>query len=361
MLGAFGGGEMNLFENDQTALHALRGLNILLFSVHVFLLIFFALMGINLMAIVNIGSVLFYIDGFLMLKREKIITYIFTTFIEITFHMFLAVICTGWDAGFQLYFFGCISIVFYADYFSVRLGQRHIKSGYCSAVTAVLYMVSLLVTRFWGSLYSLDETISLIWLIVNSLTVLVFVAIFFGMLTRRASFYEKELSKLATHDKLTGMVNRHYLVDQLSNIYMKQDISSYWIAILDIDDFKGINDKYGHLCGDFVLKSMAEMIKELCGDRTVCRWGGEEFLIVGSDSMTDKNKERPESAILENIRRTVAEKSFVYDEKTTVNMTVTIGSARYQEGQTVDEWISVADTRLYIGKQTGKNKVVEED
>ena len=157
------------------------------------------------------------------------------------------------------------------------------------------------------------------------------------------------------------MVNRHYLVDQLDAINAERKMANYWIAILDIDDFKKINDRYGHLCGDFVLRSLAEIIKKNCGDRTVCRWGGEEFVIVGDDSGKDERGRRLESVLLDNIRRDVAIKDFLYDESTTVNMTVTIGTARYREGQTVDEWINMADARLYRGKKSGKNKVVDSD
>ena len=103
---------------------------------------------------------------------------------------------------------------------------------------------------------------------------------------------------------------------------------------------------------------MAELIKQVCGERTVCRWGGEEFVIVGSDSDQDE-RNRSSSDILDEVRKCVAIKDFVYDEDTTVNLTVTIGAAHYQEDQTVDQWISTADARLYTGKQSGKNKVVE--
>lgn len=352
---------MSLRQNNLTAQRSLTILNIFLLTVHSCLLIFFSAIGVRLMAYVNVFSVLFYALSFFVLKKKKIIVYIFTTFMEMMVHMFLAVLSTGWDMGFQLYFIGCIAIAFYADYFSVRLGQRHIKGGGFGVVGGILYLSSLMITRFVGSIYSLGEGLEFTGLILNSIVVFIFVTFFFGMLTSRAAYYEEELARQATHDKLTGMVNRHFLVEQLEEIYARNDMASSWIAILDIDNFKGINDKYGHLCGDFVLKTMAEIIKQICGDRTVCRWGGEEFMIVGSDGAPDEKSGQTESTILENIRRSVAIKDFVYDEKTTINLTVTIGVARYQEGQSVDEWVNVADARLYKGKQTGKNMVVETD
>ena len=350
---------MDTYVNNKTATRSLLVVDIFLLAVHVCLLVFFVCTHIHLMAFVNIFSVMYYILCFALIKHNKITIGVCATFLEIMIHMFLAVISTGWGSGFQLYFIGCLAIVFYAKYFSVRLGNHYINgTGFC-VVSCLLYLVSLLITRFRGSIYQIDSNLAFTSLIVNSLVVFVFVTIFFSMLTHLATYYEEALSIQATHDKLTGMVNRHFLVEQLESIYAEQDMSSYWLAILDIDDFKGINDRYGHLCGDFVLKSMAETIKSVCGDRTVCRWGGEEFVIVGSDRSSDETGRSPESIILEEIRRNVADNRFMYDEKTTVNMTVTIGVARYQEGQTVDEWINLADSRLYLGKHSGKNQVVE--
>ena len=350
---------MNFHVDNKTAATSLNFLNAFLACAHAFMLIFFAIMGVTLMVFVNIGSVLFYIIGFALLKNKKITVYIYGTFWEIMIHMFLAVISTGWDIGFQLYFIACIAIVFYADYFAVKLGQRHIKGISFSVISAILYLTSLVITTFVGSIYHVVDTMAFVGLVLNSLAVFSFVAVFFGVLTKLSSFYEEELGRQATHDKLTGMVNRHYLVAQLDKIYSEQDMSSYWIAILDIDNFKKINDKYGHLCGDFVLKSVAEIIMKNSGERIACRWGGEEFVVVGSDKGLDEKGRRPENVLLDGIRRDVAIKDFVYDENTTVNLTVTIGLARYQEGQSIDEWVNVADERLYHGKQTGKNKVVD--
>lgn len=82
-------------------------------------------------------------------------------------------------------------------------------------------------------------------------------------------------------------------------------------------------------------------------------------MIVGADSGRDTENKDSVPALLENIPRSIAIKDFVYNDGTVINLTVTVGVARYQNGQTVDEWINVADGRLYNGKQTGKIRLWE--
>lgn len=393
---------MNFGSNNKTAQKYLDALNIFLLSAHALLLVVFAALEVYLMVFVNVGSILYYVIGIAVLKRRRTFAYICGTFCEIVVHMFLAVVSVGWGMGFQLYFIGCIPIVYYVDYFASRLGKPHIKGAVFCIVSAALYLVSFLVTHAMGPLYYVVDHMEFVGIILNSVAVFTFVTVLFGLLTKTAAYYEMELGRQATHDKLTGLVNRYFLMDQLEDIYEEMMMSSYWIAILDIDDFKKINDRYGHLCGDFVLKSLADILRKNCGSLTVCRWGGEEFVIVGSDgedgngkagsgksrnhggrdhggrdgdgdSVRDAGKggdgkdggkcgDRPQrNVLLDNIRRDVAIKDFLYDEKTVVHMTVTIGTARYREGQTLDEWINAADRRLYLGKTSGKNKVVDSE
>ena len=352
---------MNTDQNSKTAQRMLYILNIFLLLVHTGLLLLFNALHVTLMVRVNIVSVLCYLLCFLVVKGERINEYVIIAFMEIIIHSFLAVLSVGADFGFQLYHIGCIAVLFFADYFSVHIGARRVKGLALSIVSSLLYIISLIVVRFCGSIYQMDDGIAFIGTIFNTMLALIFVIFILSTLTNAAIFYDAELTRQATHDKLTGMVNRHYLVDYLGGIYASGDVENRWLAILDIDDFKGINDKFGHLCGDFVLKSVAEMIKKHCGDRVVCRWGGEEFLIVGVDPGEDGGSGADEAVLLEDIRRSIANKDFVYHDGTVIHLTVTIGAACYQNGQTVDEWVNTADGRLYDGKRTGKNKVVGTD
>jgi diguanylate cyclase (GGDEF)-like protein len=132
------------------------------------------------------------------------------------------------------------------------------------------------------------------------------------------------------------------------------------VAIADIDFFKKVNDTYGHNCGDYTLVKLTELFKaHAAGKYSVCRWGGEEFLILGRHCgdlsvLLDDLRTR----IMEHIFECEADEGMAYSGLVRKQVTVTIGAANYRCGMSVREWIGVADSRLYNGKQTGKNKVV---
>lgn len=338
--------------DKEVARKSLYFLNIFLLGVHIIFFLFFAIIQAKIMTVLNIFSILSYVMCSFLIKKHKANAQILVTFIEIMVHMFLAVVCLGAASGFQLYFIGCVAIVFYADYFSVRLVNRHIGGVVMSICSGVLYFISLNVAR-GGSIYPIGEGLSNVLMTVNSTVVFIVCIFFYSMLTGIANYYEEELSRQANHDKLTGLVNRFYLLDYLQQVYDSGKMKDYWLAIVDIDDFKMINDQFGHNCGDFVLKSMTSIIVSCCGDLTACRWGGEEFVMVGEMS----GGQEAEAAVLETVRRTVAEREFVYDGNR-IKLTITIGAAPYLENHTIDEWISAADEKLYIGKHSGKNQLV---
>jgi len=350
----FSGGSKTMFKSDkEVARKSMKMLNVFLLSVHVVFFIFFAFNHATIMMVMNIFSVLSYLCCFPLIKKHKTSVQTLVTFFEIMIHMFLAVICMGSACGFQLYFIGCTAIIFYADYFSVRLVNRHIGGIAMSICSGCLYFLSQRVAKGVGVLYPVSEGMQNTWMTLNSCAVFIVCIYFYSMLTGIANYYEEELARQANHDKLTGLVNRFYLIDHLQQVYNAGNMKNYWLAIVDIDDFKVINDSYGHNCGDFVLKSMTSIIQSCCGDLTACRWGGEEFVMVGA--MPGGLK--AEMDILETIRATVAEREFVYDGNR-IKLTITIGAAPYMENQTIDEWIGVADEKLYTGKHSGKNQVV---
>ena len=345
---------MNTHWNKSTERRSLQLISLLAAVIHFVLLLSFAYLHITLMVCMNIASVMCYLACALFINRERIKACIYAAFAEILLHTILAVLSVGTDFGFQLYFINCIAITFFADYFSVHVGNHSIRSLILSILYSILYIVFLIAARSYQPIYTIDADIAFIGTILNSTLTLALLVLFFHLLTRMATLYEKELMRQAIYDNLTGLANRHHLIKNMNDIFTSGDVEGYWLAILDIDDFKAINDRYGHLCGDFVLKRVAAILESFCSGCTVCRWGGEEFMIVGRSGAGGYDAD----SLLENIRNSIETEDFVYGDSAMVKLTVTIGKADYRSGQTMNEWLNVADDRLYAGKQAGKNRVV---
>ena len=343
---------MNTDQNIAITKRYLYLLNTFILLVHISLLCFFTLTRVTAMACVNVCSVLCYLICYPLIRRERIPEYILTAFLEILIHAFLAVLCLGFGSYFQFYFIGSISIILFAQYFSVHLRIKLIRGIQWSLFCTALFFISLFIDRYSEPFYQLSERIAFGMVVFNSIVTFSFLILFFGMLTKIASTNEIELARQATHDNLTGLMNRHYMTQYMNELSKIDNLEDYWLAIIDIDDFKAINDRYGHLCGDYVLRTVADILVKRCGDRIVCRWGGEEFLVVST------HPEHDEGILLEDIRRNIEAERFVYDAIKTLRLTVTIGASHHQKGQSLDDWLNLADKRLYEGKQTGKNRII---
>lgn len=331
--------------------------NFLLLATHVLLFLFFSLTHIWFMAFVNICSIAVYIGLFSVLKKDRTRVYIVTMVVEIIVHMVLAVMCVGWKSGFWLYFYGCMGMVFYADYFVSRAKLKRVNTICLSVICAVSLFACLAVSRLHMQIYSLDDATETGLLVVNITTNFTFIAVLFWILIANSLRYQEALERQANYDRLTGLVNRNYLLAYLQKLYAGEDLTDYWLAILDIDNFKGINDTYGHNGGDYVLRTVAELLVKNGRGLTACRWGGEEFILVGTAGAAQSGERLAVCDILEEVRKAVESYAFEYEGQK-IRLTVTIGVAAHRKRQTVDEWINRADKKLYQGKQTGKNKLV---
>jgi len=162
---------------------------------------------------------------------------------------------------------------------------------------------------------------------------------------------QQDLQHLAVTDELTGIFNRN----QLNNA-LDEEISrslrykkNFGLLILDIDHFKNINDTFGHLEGDNVLRNVAQRLKTLIrSNDTLVRWGGEEFVIVvvEVDEKTLKN-------ICENLLKRIEGDNYEPVEK----VTVSIGATLFKNDDTQDVILKRADKALYQAKEKGRNRV----
>jgi len=176
--------------------------------------------------------------------------------------------------------------------------------------------------------------------------------------TRSKNILEKvdKLSKIAFIDHLTLLPNRRMMESRLreSLCVLNRHKFSFALCYMDIDHFKSVNDSYGHLVGDRVLKMVANTIKgTLRGYDTAGRWGGEEFLIL---SPFLQKKEHLES-LANRLRKLVRESRFQLNGHT-INVTVSVGGVLAQFGDDFESILKRVDELLYECKSRGRDKTL---
>ena len=173
---------------------------------------------------------------------------------------------------------------------------------------------------------------------------------------RKDSHYQAKLSHLAFTDGLTGVLNRRRFFQLLQQQLRESDQQAVALLAIDIDHFKSINDRYGHLTGDVAIQTSATLIAtQLRPSDVIGRTGGEEFAVMLPHCSLENAQ-----AIAERIRRAVACTPLVLPDKTgagSFNMTLSIGVALSQRGDNVESLMQRADQLLYAAKNAGRNCV----
>ena len=163
--------------------------------------------------------------------------------------------------------------------------------------------------------------------------------------------FEAELTRLAVTDPLTGLWNRRHTGELLSAdlAQAQRHGQALTLLMIDVDNFKSINDTHGHQTGDRVLVEVATRLREeIRSTDVVGRWGGEEFVVLLRYCGL-----RDAVATAEKLRRRIAEVPF----DTLFSVSVSIGAAELQDNDDLASWIERADTALYAAKRAGRNTV----
>ena len=312
-------------------------------------LVFFKRFGITYMFYHSIPTLICYALFFILIRKGLLYHYARAVYAVITLYMVAGNICLGYTAGFNLYCMSLIPLSFYMVYLAKKLDLPKVNPMLVSLGLVIIYLCSTIYVVLKGPVYEIDKSAVLSCLIVNSLAVFCFLVGYAVFMFRMVSDSEYKLTDMANKDRLTGLANRNYIMTHL-NDPKREFLPEQWLAIADIDDFKRINDTYGHSCGDYVLTEIAKTMKEVCCGCTVCRWGGEEFLII-----SDTDDAKP--ALLEQLRQKVQAIPFSYQDRA-FTVTLTIGVSSYQPGLPLDKWVRDADDKLYEGKAANKNLVI---
>jgi diguanylate cyclase (GGDEF)-like protein len=217
-----------------------------------------------------------------------------------------------------------------------------------SAITTVI--VIFIVTYFFFSLSLESFVMHCFWLLAS------FSFGLLGAYLLERSYKEvysshELLTQLAMTDKLTGLHNRAKLDELLQNELdrSKRFHHSFGLVIMDIDHFKEINDTYGHLAGDTVLRELSKLItQQLSPTDKVIRWGGEEFLFIC--------RETDQKEVLERVKK-LCLKIEQHRFSIPSGITASFGLTHYSKGDTIDSIIKRADDALYLAKNSGRNRI----
>ena len=163
----------------------------------------------------------------------------------------------------------------------------------------------------------------------------------------------KKYENLSESDSLTELTNRarfEILAQGNIDAVVAGRISTFSLLLFDLDDFKAVNDKYGHRVGDIVLKELAVLVRGKVRDRDLfARWGGEEFVLLFPDASLMAGV-----AMAERIRSACD----AYEFSEAGNVTISVGAVVYRDGDTVSSLVERADKMMYEAKRRGKNNVV---
>ncbi len=282
------------------------------------------------------------------------------------FWMMRFVMQWGWECSIQHFVFVLLLLVFVGTYASETV-KLFLSFGVI-AIRTVLYSWHVNVPPA----EELPYNITLLFQIINILTIFTSMIVILSIFTRdkmateaKLSQYNKKLKLISEHDPLTKLPNRRSIISgTISNVMRGVCPNGVCIAIGDIDFFKKVNDTYGHEAGDEVLKQLAVLCSEYMSSHGIAaRWGGEEFLFVFNNENLDEAGMNA-NELLSKIRNMTVKWNDIE-----IKVTMTIGVAdvnTFISGEVteaeiddrINEAVSAADKKLYMGKSNGRNTVV---
>lgn len=200
-------------------------------------------------------------------------------------------------------------------------------------------MIGLLGVFLWEQL----SYISIVQYVFSTLITLLFSYAFADRMIRQQTL----LRELSIKDPLTGAGNRRAMEEKLLETTEQNNPQNPSIILIDLDEFKKVNDQYGHSIGDTILRDFVEVVSQiLTPDDHLYRFGGEEFVIISHI----RNQENT-AKLAEQLRKSIEEHRF---EKN-LRITISLGIAEYKPDETGFEWLGRADKAMYQAKGAGRN------
>ncbi|STO08124.1 GGDEF domain-containing protein [Exiguobacterium aurantiacum] len=327
--------------------------NALAWLIHVVFLITFWRLDVGLLAWSNVASVIYYTISFYFVHKRYYRMFFTGLFVEVVYNAVISTIVLGWDANVHYF----IIMAAYGVFFMPNVSRlvRIATTGVAMAIYGFLYVNATTGTEPLAP--SLEQTLGLFCLLSTIGLIAVLSFIFEGSVVEVTSELERtndRLHTLASRDGLTGLYNRMTGSAHIETAIERSVAAGrpYAVALADIDHFKAFNERYGHDCGDLVLKHVAATLTWT--DAICVRWGGEEFLLFIAGQSEEKV-----TKTLDELRTRIKSNETIF-EGSRLHVTMTFGVS-YRDGTTeecVETLVKEADDRLRAGKQAGKDRVI---
>lgn len=339
--------------------HAIMPLGALL---HLLFFVIFFIKGVTILTVFNFFSVILYIYVFIYGLKKHFFLSTMVVFLEIIVHSILCSILIGWVGGFYVYPLCLLPVVYFV---SINIAKKYIYGHLSAFIIIFNYQISnfysnTIIPPYKDAFLSLDKVLYHINTISASIVLIILIYSFLYEMRYIQEDLEKKneiLKNIASLDALTGLNNRRSMeekfIQELDNFNKTKE--GFFLAIGDIDNFKKINDTYGHKCGDIILKGIANILIKNAErfNMHTCRWGGEEFLIL--IKTCDINLA---TSICNRILDEIRNYKIEY-EGAILSATMTIGCSYFDEtSKTIDDVLKLADENLYKGKSGSKNCII---
>lgn len=362
----YGGNINQMIKIDLSGINKYYYINTACLIVHVVWMFLFLCENIYLLGILNVASSVIYLNLYYAIHRGYILRVAGVIYSEVLIHSIVALLCLGFGEEFELYILVLIPVMFF---FSFVYSNGHKTYYFAGVLAAAVYFVLRIVMLFYKPKYALSNMgIELGIKVFNSfMAISVLVCITFitckEVSQTRSKLEEKnrKLTFLSSHDPLTKLLNRRSMEAVIDRIEGAEEENLFdAVAFLDVDNFKKFNDQFGHDCGDMVLIKVAEIISDSIEETRnatqsknyVCRWGGEEIIILFHDC--DKDSVLHKVAQIKD-RISLCQMSF---GKESISVTVTCGVAFGSGDKDIRELINESDNYMLKGKKSGKNCIV---
>lgn len=322
---------------------------IMCLCVHVFNVFLFWKFGLYPLVVLNAVSSAVYVIFLTLFKSENL--RISFAYFEIIIFSALTELISGGHFGTLTFVIGMVAVIFFMLPYSNR--KKHIYQLIGAALAVAISLISVFNYSLYPELMDLVLHHSSFVKVLNLIITLFSLFYLTNLYLVELRTTREKLDYNSNHDVLTGLYNRRFFEGIMKRSKEEKE-TSYSVAMLDVDDFKKINDTYGHETGDRVLAAVSKCIEASLPENAVAvRWGGEEFVIYLPQVDNDRAME------ILDVFRTKLSEQVIYHRGTRVSITATIGLCTGESIADYEEYIRQADEKLYWGKQHGKNQIVK--